>query len=237
MIRLLSYSLSLRLLAIFLILVQFLQAVLGYTALHAATGLLPMAVMMMPLSTIAPTIAHKVGYRRTVVTGMLTVAAGLTLLALLADANRGYLSILPGLLVIGAGVGLAMSPATTAITSSLTEDKQGVASALNDTVREIGAAMGLALIGSILNSRFRTNITDLANTYPPATAARIKEGIGGALSTAAQLGPDGQSLVTAARNAYVDGTRPALLIAASLAVIAAAYTAWTGLRERQSTRA
>ena len=167
--------------ALFLILIQFLQAVLGYTALRAATGLLPMAIMMMPLSTVAPTIAHKVGYRRTVVTGMLTLAAGLTLLALLADVHRGYLSVLPGLLVLGAGVGLAMSPSTTAITSSLTEDKQGVASALNDTVREIGAAMGLALIGSVLNSRFRTNITDVANTFPPEIAARIKEGIGGAL--------------------------------------------------------
>jgi EmrB/QacA subfamily drug resistance transporter len=221
--------------ALFLILVQFLQAVLGYSALRAATGLLPMAVMMMPLSTIAPTIAHKVGYRRTVITGMLTVAGALTLLALLADADRGYLSVLPGLLLLGAGVGLAMSPSTTAITSSLTEDKQGVASALNDTVREIGAAMGLALIGSIVNSQFRTNITDIANTYPPETAARIKEGIGGALSSATQLGPDGQLLVTAARNAYVDGMKPALLTAAGLAVLAAAYTAWTGLRQRRLT--
>jgi EmrB/QacA subfamily drug resistance transporter len=220
--------------ALFLILIQFLQAVLGYTALRAATGLLPMAIMMMPLSTVAPTIAHKVGYRRTVVTGMLTLAAGLTLLALLADVDRGYLSVLPGLLLIGAGVGLAMSPSTTAITSSLTEDKQGVASALNDTVREIGAAMGLALIGSVLNSQFRTNITDVANTYPPEIAARIKEGIGGALSSAAQLGPEGQPLVTAARNAYVDGMKPALLIAAGLAAAAAAYTAYTGLRDRRS---
>jgi hypothetical protein len=166
---------------------------------------------------------------------MLTVAGGLTLLALLADADRGYLSVLPGLLLLGAGVGLAMSPSTTAITSSLTEDKQGVASALNDTVREIGAAMGLALIGSIVNSQFRTNITDIANTYPPETAARIKEGIGGALSSATQLGPDGQLLVTAARNAYVDGMKPALLTAAGLAVLAAAYTAWTGLRQRRLT--
>ena len=221
--------------ALFLILVQFLQAVLGYTALHAAAGMLPMALMMMPLSTTAPTIAHKVGYRRTVIAGMLILAAGLTLLALLADADRGYLSILPGLLLIGAGAGLAMSPSTTAITSSLTEDKQGVASALNDTVREIGAAMGLALIGSVVSSRFRTNITEFASTYPAETAARIKEGIGGALSTAGQLGADGQPLVTAARNAYVDGMKPALLIGAGLAAIAAAYTAWTGIRHRQQT--
>ena len=161
--------------ALFLVLVQFLQAILGYTALRAASGLLPMAVMMMPLSTIAPTIAHRVGYRRTVASGMITLSVGLVLLAVLADPGSGYLSVLPGLLVIGAGVGLSMSPSTTAITSSLTEDKQGVASALNDTVREIGAAVGLALIGSILNSRYRASITDTANTFPPMSQTASKK--------------------------------------------------------------
>jgi fucose permease len=189
--------------------------------------------MMMPLSTIAPTIAHRVGYRRTVASGMTTLAVGLVLLALLADPGSGYLSVLPGLLVIGAGVGLSMSPSTTAITSSLTEDKQGVASALNDTVREIGAAVGLALIGSILNSRYRANITDTANTFPTDVADRIKEGIGGALSSAAQLGPDSPALVAAARNAYVDAMQPAMLLAAGFAVLAAAYTTWTGVQDKR----
>ncbi|NMD23190.1 MAG: MFS transporter [Actinobacteria bacterium] len=219
--------------ALFLVLVQFLQAILGYTALRAASGLLPMAVMMMPLSTIAPTIAHRVGYRRTVASGMITLSVGLVLLAVLADPGSGYLSVLPGLLVIGAGVGLSMSPSTTAITSSLTEDKQGVASALNDTVREIGAAVGLALIGSILNSRYRANITDTANTFPTDVADRIKEGIGGALSSAAQLGPDSPALITAARNAYVDAMQPAMFLAAGFAALAAAYTTWTGVQDKR----
>src|SRR5690606_2437163 len=133
--------------SLFLVLVQYLQAVLGYSALRAASGLLPMAVMMMPLSTIAPTIAERIGFRRTLVTGMLLMAAGLFTFAMLADPDGGYLSVLPGILLLGAGVGLSMSPSTAAITASLPEEKQGVASALNDTVREMGGAVGIALIG------------------------------------------------------------------------------------------
>lgn len=133
--------------ALFLVLVQSLQAALGYSALRAATGLLPMAVVMMPLAAVSPTIADRWGYRRTVTTGMVLTGLSLGLMALLADEERGYLSILIPLLLQGAGVGLSMSPSTTAITASLPEDKQGVASALNDTVREMGGAIGIALLG------------------------------------------------------------------------------------------
>ena len=184
--------------ALFLVLVQLLQAVLGYSALRAASGLLPMAVMMMPLSTVAPTIAHRFGYRRTVATGMVLLATGLGLLAALTDTGRGYLSVLPGILVIGAGVGLAMSPSTTAITNSLPEDKQGVASALNDTVREMGGAVGIALFGSILNAQYRSNISATADALQPQFVGPVKEGIGGALAVARQLGPDGNPLLAAA---------------------------------------
>lgn len=211
--------------ALFLVLVQFLQAALGYSALRAASGLLPMAAVMMPLSTTAPTIAHRIGYRRTVITGMLLLAAGLIMLALMADIDRGYLSVLPPLLVLAAGVGLAMSPSTTAITASLPEEKQGVASALNDTVREMGGAIGIALIGSVLNAQYRANINDTANQLPPELADAVKEGVGGGLTAAHQLGADGGQLLDAVRRAFTDGLRPAMLLAAGFAFAAAAYTA------------
>ena len=219
--------------ALFLVLVQFLQAALGYSALRAASGLLPMAAVMMPLSTAAPTIAHRVGYRRTVVAGMALVATGLVLLAVMADIDRGYLSVLPPLLVLAAGVGLAMSPSTTAITASLPEEKQGVASALNDTVREMGGAIGIALIGSVLNSQYRSNISDTADALPAELAEPIKEGIGGALAAAAQAGPDGPAIAAAARHAFADGMRPAMLLAAAIALVAAGYTTATGLHQRR----
>ena len=214
--------------SLFLVLVQYLQAVLGYSALRAASGLLPMAVMMMPLSTIAPTIAERIGFRRTLVTGMLLMSAGLFTFAMLADPNGGYLSVLPGILLLGAGVGLSMSPSTAAITASLPEEKQGVASALNDTVREMGGAVGIALIGSVLNSAYQANIEPATSALPPAVAEPVNEGIGGALGVAAQMGADGTALLDSARQAFVDGMVPALLLAAGLSLAAAIYTALRG---------
>ncbi len=214
--------------SLFLVLVQYLQAVLGYSALKAASGLLPMAVMMMPLSTIAPTITERIGFRRTLVTGMLLLAGGLVLFATLADPAGGYLSVLPGILVLGAGVGLAMSPSTAAITSSLPEEKQGVASALNDTVREMGGAVGIALIGSVLNSAYRSNIEPTAVSLPPEVAEPVTSGIGGALAVAGQMGAAGTALVDASRQAFVDGMAPALYLAAALALAAAVFTALRG---------
>jgi EmrB/QacA subfamily drug resistance transporter len=214
--------------SLFLVLLQYLQAVLGYSALRAASGLLPMAVMMMPLSTIAPTIAERIGFRRTLVAGMLLLAGGLVLFAALAGADGGYLSVLPGILVLGAGVGLAMSPSTAAITASLPEEKQGVASALNDTMREMGGAVGIALIGSVLNSAYRTNVASTAATLPPAVAESVTAGIGSALAVAGPMGADGNALLIAARQAFVDGMAPALYLAAGLALAAAAFTALRG---------
>jgi EmrB/QacA subfamily drug resistance transporter len=214
--------------SLFLVLVQYLQAVLGYSALAAAAALLPMAVMMLPLSTVAPSIAERVGFRRTLVIGTLTIAAGLVVLASMADIDGGFVSVLPATLILGAGIGLTMSPSTAAITSSLPDEKQGVAASLNDTVRELGAAVGIALIGSVLNGAYRTNVEAAAVGLPGEAAEAVEEGIGGALVVAGQLGPDGAALVDAARTAFVDGMTPALLLGAGACVFAAAFTAIRG---------
>lgn len=214
--------------SLFLVLVQYLQAVLGYSALAAAAALLPMAVMMLPLSTVAPSIAERVGFRRTLVTGTLIVAVGLVVLASMADVDGGFLSVLPATLILGAGIGLTMSPSTAAITSALPDEKQGVAASLNDTVRELGAAVGIALVGSVLNAAYRTNVEAAAAGLPAEAADAVEEGIGGALVIGSQLGPDGVALVDAARGAFVDGMMPALLLGAGACVLAAAFTALRG---------
>jgi len=159
-----------------------------------------------------------------VATGLLLLATGLTLLGLLVQVDRGYLSVLPGLLVLALGVGLVMSPSTTAITASLPEDKQGVASALNDTAREIGAAVSIALFGSLLNGLYRSNVSDATSRLPLESADVVKGGIGGALSVAGRLGPRGAELLHSARIAWVDSMRPTLWLAAAVAVTAAIYT-------------
>ena len=190
------------LLALFLVLVQFLQAVLGWSAVSAATGLLPLAAIMMPLSTVAPRIAGRVGMRAMFGGGSLAVAAGLALMGVMAEAS--YASVLPGLLIVSVGVGLVMTPATTAITGSLPADGQGVASALNDTVRELGSALGVALIGSALSASYSAGVSDAAAALPPDAARAVEGGIGGAAAVAAEMGPGGAAIAAAADAAFLD---------------------------------
>jgi EmrB/QacA subfamily drug resistance transporter len=208
---------------IFLVLVQFLQAVLGYSALRAAAGLLPMAIVMMPLSGVAPTIAKRVGNRSVLLTGLGLFGAGLGMLALMVSVDGGYWSVLPGLLVVGVGIGLTMSPSTTAITESLPHDKQGVASALNDTVRELGGAVGIALLGSLVNAGYRSSVSSITAGLAPDVAAEVEDGIGSAFAAAPRLGESAPSVIAAAREALVDGWRLSMWFGVALAAVAFAF--------------
>jgi MFS family permease len=172
----------------------------------------------------------RIGTRRTLVLGIALFGTGLALMASLASAEGGYLSVLPGLLVLASGMGLTMTPATTAITETLPPEKQGVASALNDTVREVGGAVGIALIGSVLNSGYRSNVSATADGLPPELADPVRDGIGGALAVAGQLGDDGAVVATAARDAFVEGWRTSMWVGVVLAAVAVAYVVLRGPR-------
>ena len=207
-------------LGLFLVLVQFLQAVLGYSALRASAGLLPMVFVLLPLSTSAPRVVARFGVRSTLLAGTTLFGGGLAVMATMASAERGYLSILPGLLILAAGMGLAMTPATTAITESLPVAKQGVASALNDTMRELGGALGVALLGSVLNSGYRSSIAATAAGLPAAVRAPVSEGIGSAMAASSHLGSDAGRVVSAARDAFVSGWRTSMWVGVALAGVA-----------------
>ena len=220
---------------LFLVLVQYLQVVLGFSALRAAAGLLPMAAVMMPLSAIAPLISRRVGTRVMFVAGSGLIAGGLAAMATMASVDGGYMSILPGLLVLGSGVGVVMTPGTTAITASLPQEEQGVASALNDTVREFGGAIGIALLGSGMAAGYSASVSDATAGLPEEAAAAVEEGIGGAVVVAGQLGSDGASVMQAAREAFIDGWQLSMWISAGLALSVAVLTAlWTPARRSES---
>jgi len=206
---------------LFLVLVQFLQAALGYSAIRASAGLIPMAALMMPLSSAAPLISRRVGLRAMFVSGISFIAVGLGLMAGLASLSGGYWSVLPGLVVLAVGVGLTMTPGTAAITGSLPVEEQGVASALNDTVRELGGALGIALIGSLLSAGYSSSVSGAVAGLPSEAATVVKEGIGGAMAVSAQMGPQGAPVMQAAREAFVDGWALSMWIATGLAVLAA----------------
>jgi EmrB/QacA subfamily drug resistance transporter len=206
---------------LFLVLIQFLQAVLGFSAVVASAGLIPMALVMMPLSTIAPLITRRVGLRVMLAGGLGLVAVGVVVMATFTTADGGYLSVLPGLLIAGAGVGLTMTPGTAAITGSLPVEEQGVASALNDTVREVAAAIGVALIGSVLSAGYTSAVTGATEGLPAPQAEAVREGIGGAVAVTSQMGEAGESLLHSARVAFVDGWTVSMWISAGLAAAVA----------------
>lgn len=215
---------------IFLVLVQFMQAVLGYSALAAAASLLPMMVVMMPLSAVAPTIAARFGTRNVLLTGIALFGTGLVLLATMVSAEGGYWSVLPGLVVLATGIGLCMSPSTTTITESLPQDQQGVASALNDTVRELGGALGIALLGSVVSAGYRSSVSGATEELSPELAHRVEEGIGSAYAASGDLGSSAPSVLSAARDALVDGWRLSMWFGVALAVCAGAFVLVRGPR-------
>jgi EmrB/QacA subfamily drug resistance transporter len=191
------------------IMLQFLQIVRGDSPLVAAVSILPLAGALMPAARIAPNVAARIGARAVCVTGLGLIAGALVLLAQLT-ATSPYLLIAVGLIILGAGMGAAMTPATSAITAALPGSQQGVASAMNDLSRELGGAVGIAVIGSILATTYRNHL--ILGSMPAPLAEKVRQSV----AVAAHLGAAAQ-----AKLAFVAGLHTALLCAAGAVILAA----------------
>ena len=211
----------------FLVSIQFLQLILGYSPLGAAVGLLPQMLLMTPLAAVAATLSLRFGQRRLTVLGLLIGAVGMAWFATLG-ADSSYPQFLVGILIVAVGIGLAMTPATTAIVNSLPVAKQGVASAVNDTAREVGAALGVAILGSAFNSAYRSKISPHLSGYNAEIADAAREAPATAFERADELGSVGAPLRRATENAFVSGLHTAVLLSAALLLVGAMYTWWRG---------
>jgi MFS family permease len=195
---------------IFLVL-QYLQIVRRDSALIAAVGMLPMAATMMPTSRLAPKLADRFGSRAVCVAGLIAIAVALSVIAQM-QAHTPYWHLAVGLLILGAGMGAAMTPATSAITSALPKSQQGVASAMNDLSREVGGALGIAVLGSVATAVYRAHLS------LPGLSDAVADKARASFAVAAHLGGP---VATQANSAFVDGFRLAFLAAAGAAVVAA----------------
>ncbi|MEO7744672.1 MAG: MFS transporter, partial [Actinomycetota bacterium] len=161
---------------LFFIVLQYLQYVAGRTPLGAATALLPLPLVLIPLARNAPRIADRFGPNRVVGLGLALSATGLLVISRVG-VDLIYWQLATGLVLFGAGMGLAGTPATTAITASLPREKQGVGSAVNDTSRELGSALGIAVLGSVLNSTYRSALPDAVTGVPAGLVERAQTSI------------------------------------------------------------
>jgi EmrB/QacA subfamily drug resistance transporter len=131
------------------VLLQYLQFVLGYSPLEAGAALAPTALTTIALAPRVPRLAERFGPAVVGPAGLALIALGL-LIGATTGTGASYWHLLGALIPLCVGMALAAPPATTAIVTSLPDDKQGVASAVNDTAREVGGALGIAVLGSVL---------------------------------------------------------------------------------------
>jgi len=204
-------------------LTQYLQFVLGYGTLRAGLAIAPIALALMISAPLAPVLTARVGTKVMVATGLALAAGGLVILST-ARVHSGYALVLGTIMVLGVGMGLAMAPATDSIMGSLPRAKAGVGSAVNDTTRMVGGALGVAVLGSLLSAGYHATIGDSAAIakLPPAAAAAAHDSLGGAVHVAARLGSvGGQSLLDDATRAFVHAMSQAVLAGAAVALVGA----------------
>jgi hypothetical protein len=214
-----SASITLAFFALFgtiFVLTQFLQGVLDLDAMSAGLWVAPIAAGLMVGAGMSTKLVGRFGTKLVVAAGLGFVATGL-LMVTGADGGSGLSTVLGYELVLGFGIGLAMAPATESVMGALPLAKAGVGSAVNDTTRTTGGALGVAILGSVLSSIYRGDMADTVHQLPSGVAAAAHDSLSGALAVAQHTGDS--ALAGAARDAFVNGMHGAALVAAGFAVV------------------
>ena len=200
---------------------QYFQLVLGYSALTAALRLLPIALIMIVVAPMTPRLSARFGAHRVVSFGMLSIATGLLLFTGLS-VTTAYAYVVLCVIPLTTGIALSMSPMTASIMSAVPPRRAGAGSAMNDATRELGAALGIAVLGSIAASRYASSIAPALHGLSPADQQSASTSIAGALHVASTLpAAAGAALTSAAQEAFVVGIHLAVIVGAILALISA----------------
>lgn len=206
-----------------LALTQYLQFVLGYSPTRAGLALAPMALAVIVVNGLGSTLGQKIGNRPMTAVGLVVLAGGFVVLSTLS-ADDGFGMVALSLALVGAGGGLAQPAAIAALMGAVPAEHAGVGSALNDTVQQTGAALGVAILGSVLASNF-------TSTMPDSAPEQARRSIGDALAVAASTGDAG--LAHAAKVAFANAMS-GTFVASAIAVLASAVLAFAVLRDRKA---
>jgi hypothetical protein len=202
------------------VLTQFLQFELGFTPLEAGVRVLPAAGAIAVVAPLSSVVVRRFGARLTLAAGLLVVAVGLWQVSR-AGVTTGYGGIVPGMVILGCGSGLVIPATTGSVMASLPEGSTGVGSATLGTLMQVGGALGVAVIGSLLSTRYQHKLGESLAPYkiPAHVHEAILGSLGGALQVAAHLtAPVRDLLVAAARAAFMSGADLGLLIGACVAL-------------------
>jgi EmrB/QacA subfamily drug resistance transporter len=206
------------------LLTQHLQFVMGYSPLQAGVRLLPWAAVMLVVAPSSARLVERFGTKAVVTTGLTLVTVALTLLSQLPVDSTYPGDVLWRMMIMAAGMALVMAPATESIMGSLPRAKAGVGSAVNDTTRQVGGALGVAIVGSVMSSIYRGDMGDVLAGSPlsPDAAEQARASLGGALGVAGSIGGDtGRLIADAAKESFVAGLHRGVLVASGAALVGA----------------
>ncbi|WP_051020798.1 MFS transporter [Nocardia araoensis] len=204
----------------FLLMVQFLQLILGYRPIVSALAMAPMMVPMVAVSAVAPRLAERVGLRLPIAGGLVIIGAALVALSRV-DVDTTYVDLLWPFLIMSTGTGLCTAPATAAIIAGTPVAKHSVAAAVNDAAREVGAAVGIAIAGSILAAGYSHRIAPALPQLPEQIREPVGDSLAAALQVTERMGPQAAPLAEFAESAFVHGARQSALALGIVTFVAA----------------
>ena len=202
------------------VLTQFLQFDLGYTPLQAGVRVLPAAGAIAVIAPLSALLQRSIGTKLTAAAGLMIIGAGLWQVSM-ATTGSTYLDTVAGMVMLGLGAGLTIPATTASVMGSVPTEHTGIGSATNGAFLQIGGALGVAIIGSLLSTRYQGRMTRALAPYhvPAAITHTILGSLGGALDVAGKAGGVlGQELSQAARAAFISGMDLGLTVAAAVAV-------------------
>lgn len=213
---------------IFLI-TQYLQFVKGYSTLSAGVHTLPFAIVAAVVTPIGAVLALKVGTRLVVTLGLLAMGGGLIVSAFNHSPHTAYFGpIVISMVLLAIGLSLVTAPANEAVMGSLAADQVGSGAAVNNTTRELGGTLGVAVLGSVFASAYTPKITHVLAPYPVPAAARsaAQQSMAAALDVVSRAPSGIQGLLRSATfDAFGSGLRLACMVGAAVAVLGALVAA------------
>jgi EmrB/QacA subfamily drug resistance transporter len=204
---------------------QYFQTIEGYSPLIAALCMLPMTPAVFSSTMLSVRVNRKLGTKITMSLGLVLSGLGLFLFGQFVGINTPYWMVLISIIALGCGIGFTMSPATNAVMNSLPPNRAGIGSAMNDTTRQLGGALGVAVLGSLLNGTYRAGVSQLA--YVSGMSGNILEQIRSSVQGAHVIaltvaGGLTNTIVQTSDLAFVDGMKKSLFIGAVVMLVAAA---------------
>lgn len=202
--------------ALFLI-SQYFQSVQGYSPLASAFRMMPLGLTLFVAAMLSSRIAARIGAKLTIVIGIFLIGASMFYLSQILEVDSPYGLFVIGIMLTAVGLGLSSPPATQYIVSSLPVSRAGLSSGINNATRQLGSVLGVALLGSLMNSTYRSEISKIPvlNSLSMVAADAVRSSIQAAHAIAGTFSPDiSGPIANGANRAYVLGMTDAMFIGA-----------------------